>query len=319
MDELSSKYVDQFAVEKLINDKLKLVHHAPNKEDGTHDSSFHDFKNLSVLPEGVIESQNGKYIDISFPSSIKTRYEKNNMVKCRCYCLDQSKGDVIFIHGLFEDNIQIYQYFINMLNQQGLNVYLMVLPFHYERTPAESAFSGEYFWSADVHRSALAFKQAVYDLCQLYHYVKKKSGKPVWITGFSMGGGIGLSLVSLTQIDGIFVINPVCNITELMWNSVLFSTIKSDLERNDYTFEDIKELYSLYEPLNITDVKIPPDRVILAKGIYDQINDTRNYDMFNATWKLKHFLSYKAGHLNILRVPKLANDVSKYYFENASG
>ncbi|MCI0494019.1 hypothetical protein L0Z72_03360 [candidate division KSB1 bacterium] len=133
--------------------------------------------------------------------------------------------------------------------------------------------------------------------------------------GFSMGGGIGLSLVSLISIDGIFVINPVCNITELMWHSALFSTIKVDLEANGWSFEEIKNMYSLYEPLNIRDIKISKDNVVMAKGLYDQINDPQNYDLFNQTWGLKHELSYNAGHLNILRVPKLASDIVNFYFD----
>lgn len=279
------------------------------------DTSFCDFKDISLQPDDVIETQNEKYTEISFQSSIDTRYVENKLVKGRCFCAKESVGEIVFVHGLYEDNMEIYKFFISMLNEQGINVHLMVLPYHYERTPKQSAFSGEFFWSADVYRSALAFKQAVYDLAQFYTYVKTKTGRPVWIVGFSMGGGIGLSLVSLIPVNGIFVINPVCNITELMWHSALFSTIKNDLEANGLTVEYIQNMYSLYEPLNIKEIKISKDKVVMAKGLYDQINDPRNYDLFNQKWGLKHALSYNAGHLNILRVPKLAADIMNFYFD----
>jgi esterase/lipase len=315
VDEASSKYVDQIATQRLINDKLKNVHHSPDYSLAAINTSFRDFKHLSLKPVDVIETPREKYTEISFRSSIETRYQENNWVKGRCFCAKESVGELVFVHGLYEDNMEIYKFFISMLNEQGMNVHLMVLPHHYERTPKESAFSGEYFWSADVYRSALAFKQAVYDLAQFYSYIKNKTGRPVWIVGFSMGGGIGLSLVSLIPVDGIFVINPVCNITELMWHSALFSTIKLDLEANGLTFEYIKNMYSLYEPLNIKDIKISKEKVVMAKGLYDQINDPQNYDLFNQQWGLKHELSYNAGHLNILRVPKLAADITNFYFD----
>jgi esterase/lipase len=315
LDEASSKYVDQIATQRLINDKLTQVHHSLDHSMASVDSSFSDFNNLALKPAHVIETQKEKYIEISFRSAIQTRYEENNLVKGRCFCAEESVGDIVFVHGLYEDNMDIYKFFISMLNEHGMNVHLMMLPYHYERTPMESVFSGEYFWSADVYRSTLAFKQAVYDLAQFYTHVKTKAGRPVWIVGFSMGGGIGLSLVSLIPIDGIFVINPVCNITELMWHSALFSTIKNDLEANGLTFEYIQNMYSLYEPLNIKDIQISKDKVVMAKGLYDQINDPRNYDLFNQKWGLKNELSYKAGHLNILRVPKLAADITNFYFE----
>ena len=314
MDEASSKYVDQIATQRLIEEKLSLVNHYPDESAASIDTSFRDFNNLSMYPEGLKEIEKEKYTEIFFRSSINTEYHENNLVKCMHFYAKKSIGNIVLVHGLYEDNMEIYKFFISMLNEHGMSVYLMLLPYHYERTPNQSAFSGEYFWSANIYRSALAFKQAVYDLCQLYFYVKNKSGESVWITGFSMGGGVGLSVVSLISIDGIFVINPVCNITELMWHSSLFSTIKGDLEANGLTFDDIKIMYSLYEPLNIKDIKISRDKVVMAKGLYDQINDYRNYDLFKQRWGLKHVLSYKAGHLNILRVPKLASDIANFYF-----
>ena len=73
MDEASSKYVDQIATQRLINDKLKLVHHSPDHSMASIDTSFRDFKDISLQPDDVIETQNEKYTEISFQSSIDTR------------------------------------------------------------------------------------------------------------------------------------------------------------------------------------------------------------------------------------------------------
>ena len=100
-----------------------------------------------------------------------------------------------------------------------------------------------------------------------------------------------------------------------MWNSTLFSTIKNDLETNGFSYGDIEKMYSQFEPLDIEDIKLSRDKVVLAKGIYDRINDPHNYALFQDKWRLKHVLSYKAGHLNILRVPRLANDIADFYFD----
>ena len=315
MNEASSKYVDQIATERLINDKLKRVHHAPDQAGCAYDTSFDDFKALSSQPEGVIETRKGNTVEISFPSAVRTRYAENDRVRCRCALSARPVGNIIFVHGLYEDNVQIYGFFISMLNERGMNVYALTLPFHYERKPSTSLFSGEFFWSGDIHRSALAFKQAVYDLCQLYHYVKDRAQAAVWITGFSMGGGIALCLTSLVAIDGIFAINPVCNIAELVWTSALFATVKEDLEASGLTLENVQARYSAFEPLNVELMKTARDQVIVAKGLYDQINEPDNYDLLVAKWRIPHVLSYKAGHLNILRVPKLATDVTRFYLK----
>jgi len=315
VNEASSKYVDQIATQKLINDKLKRVHHAPDPAGYAYDTSFDDFKALASQPESVVETRRGHTVEISFPSAVQSGYAENDLVRCRCMQSARPIGDIIFVHGLYEDNVQIYNFLISMLNEQGMNVYALTLPFHYERQPSTSLFSGEFFWSGDIHRSALAFKQSVYDLYQLYHYVRSRSQGEVWITGFSMGGGIALCLTSLVAIDGIFAINPVCNIAELVWNSALFATVKEDLEASGLTLADIQARYSAFEPLNVAHIETARDKVIVAKGLYDQINDPKNYDLLVSKWRIQHVMCYKAGHLNILRVPKLAIDVTRFYCE----
>jgi pimeloyl-ACP methyl ester carboxylesterase len=313
VNEASSKYVDQIATQKLLEEKLSRVHHAPGESGSSYDTGFEDFSAARLSPNGVRQFTKESFTELSFRSSVSSQYEESNQVRCRVFRAKEPSGEVVFVHGLYEDNMQIYDFFIALLNEQGMNVHLLVLPFHYERKPGESAFSGEFFWSADVDRSAFAFKQAVYDLSQLYRHVKAKTGRKVWIVGFSMGGGVALRLASLLALDGVFVVNPVCNITELMWNSKLFSTVKDDLEANGQTFQMIKERYGDLEPLNMRDVKIARENVVLAKGLYDQINDPANYDLFAERWGVRHVLSYKAGHLNILRVPKMAVDIARFY------
>lgn len=315
MNEASSRYVDQIATQKLINEKLKLVHHVPDPAGWAYDTSFDDYGALAPRPEEVRESVRGNVIDISFPSAVRTGYAENDRVRCHCARASRPNGNVVFVHGLYEDNVQIYDFLISLLNGESLSVYALTLPFHYERKPAASLFSGEYFWSGDIHRNALAFKQAVYDLYQLYGHVKHSSHGPVWVIGFSLGGGISLCLTSLAPIDGVFTINPVCNIAELVWNSALFATVKEDLKASNLTLEDVRARYSAFEPLNVESTETALDKVVLAKGLYDQINDPDNYDLLAATWRMQHVLTYKAGHLNILRVPKLARDVARFYFE----
>jgi pimeloyl-ACP methyl ester carboxylesterase len=198
------------------------------------------------------------------------------------------------------------------LNEHGATVHLLLLPYHYTRKPEASAFSGEYFLSGDIDRSTLAYKQAVFDLHQVYAWVRAETGGAVGVVGFSMGGGIALSLSALTPLDGVFVINPVCNISSLVWTSPLFATVRSDLETGGVTFEDLSTLYATFEPLNATTVKTDRARLVLARSVYDQINDPANYDLLVERWGVRNVITYKAGHLNILRVPKLATDVFSF-------
>lgn len=318
MNESSSKYVDQIATEKLLLEKLTRVHHAPDPAADWSQAGFADFAQLAPLPQQVHEIPQGKITLLHFPSPLQTSFPENNQVICRIYPARQAQADLVFLHGLYEDNLEIYHYFITLLGSHGIRVTLLELPYHYERQPAASQFSGEYFWSGNLLRSALAHKQAVYDLYQVCNYLRQSARGPFGIAGFSMGGGISLSLAALVPLECLFLINPVCNISELVWSSALFNPIREDLQANGIDFATLKTRYQAYEPLEAPVGQTDSQRIFLARSLYDQINDPGNYDLLVARWDLQNVLAYKAGHLNILRVPRLASDVAEALLQPAA-
>ncbi len=312
MNESSSKYVDQIATQKLIAEKLSRVHHAPRLMGAANVKGLHRLAGVPESPIDLAERRNGRTIEYTFTSPIRSHHAENDVVYCKSYPVEHALGEVVFVHGLYEDNLKIYGFLIDMLHEQQLGVHLLILPYHYDRKPPASVFSGEYYWSADLERSLLAYEQAVHDLYQLYRYLCRRAQRPVWVVGFSMGGGVALTLASLQVLDGVFAVNPVCNFPHLVWHRPLFSTVKDDLLAGGIQLQDIECIYDGYDPLTIGTSATPEERIVLAKGIYDQINDPANYDMLAAKWHLRHVLTYKAGHLNILRVPKLAGDVASF-------
>ena len=171
---------------------------------------------------------------------------------------------LILVHGLFEDNLAIYDFFLSMLAGQGYDVYVLILPYHYHRKPVESLFSGEYFWSADLSRSAAAFKQAVYDLRQLYGYVATTSERPVRLAGFSMGAGVVLAFAAHEPLDAVFAINPVCNMSDLVWDTRIFSTIRRDLEAAGLGLHDARSAYAPFELLAVRAPATSPSRIAVA-------------------------------------------------------
>jgi pimeloyl-ACP methyl ester carboxylesterase len=312
MNEASSKYVDQIAVEKLINEKLRVVSHAPHGR-AVDPAPFSDFNLLPPLPAKVtasnVRTRRSLDVELEFDSPVRSPYPENNRVRCRVRRAAAPRASIVLVHGLFEENLEIYDFFISMLGEQGCDVYLLILPYHYHRKPVESAFSGEYFWSADLARSAQAFKQAVYDLRQLVGHVAATSPLPLRVAGFSMGAGVALALAARMEFAFVFAINPVCNMSELVWESALFSTIRRDLEAAGLGLADARAAYAPFEPLAVRAPATPAGRIAVARSIWDQINDPANYEKLIDTWGIRRVYDYRAGHLNILRVPRLASDI----------
>jgi pimeloyl-ACP methyl ester carboxylesterase len=312
MNRESSMYVDQIATAKLIGEKLGLMPHDPGPLAPADDTDVRLLSDLPGPPEEVAEVRTDGGSELTFPSALRTGIAENDVVRCRYSAADKPAGDLILVHGLYEDNPRLYDFFVAQANAEGMNVHVMTLPYHYGRTPAGSRFSGEFFWSANMRRSVQAYVQAVLDLCQLWKYARQRSGGPVGIAGFSMGGGIALSLAARTPLDRLVVVNPVCNIAHLVWTSVLFGPIRERLVRDGMSAADVASTFGVLEPLNADVRRTDAGNIALARSLYDQISDPANCDLLARKWSIRTVWEYKAGHLNILRLPRLAPDVARF-------
>jgi pimeloyl-ACP methyl ester carboxylesterase len=191
---------------------------------------------------------------------------------------------------------------------------MLILPYHYERKPETSLFSGEFFWSADLCRSQHAAKQAVFDLKISVGIVPYLAPLPTLITGFSMGGCISLRYFSLERkVAGVFLINPVTRLSQLIWESPLLHTVQKDLEAAGFNPDRAQSYFQTLDPMKNISPNLPSDRIALGYSIYDQVIQGWTYQEFIDHFRIKNILSYHAGHLNVLRVPKLPTDITHFF------
>jgi uncharacterized protein YdaL len=52
---------------------------------------------------------------------------------------------------------------------------------------------------------------------------------------------------------------------------------------------------------------------MIAYGEYDQVIEKKFYENLLNGIKPVKYIKYNAGHLNMLRVPRLANDISQFF------
>lgn len=307
MDENSSKYVDQLVMGKILEEKLTKVCHRP---EGTLASFCEPLYGGfgAIAPRALFRSKNETRWVMESPAGAAE--EENCIVPVYIYPARVQKKAVILVHGLFEENREMYQFLIGNLNRLGVTVYQTTLPYHYERKPVESAFSGEYFWSANINRCRRAFEQAVYELYQLHGSLQELISSPVPIIAFSMGAGVALSLLSLTEdIGQLFILNPVCSLSAVVWESPLCRTIKRDLEQCGFSNDDIVASYASFEPVSLLKRHSATSRVAIGYGVYDQITKPYQYRQLIDSCRIEKVYVYKSGHLNLLRVPKVAADI----------
>jgi len=313
MNEASSRFVDNLVMEKLVSEKLLQVRHTPTSDsDDLYCNLFNG--SIPVLANSfTICEKNPR--SLVFSSPLVSDYAENNAVPVTIHATDkeESIGRIILVHGLFEENRDIYTFLIQNLNKLGYDIYQTTLPFHYERKPAVSLFGGEYFWSANVQRSRFAFKQSVLENYHLFTYLKSFDSKPVHFLSFSMGGGVTMMLRSLADdLDKVFLMNPTCSLSSIVWDSPLCKTIKIDLINFGWDLTKIVEVYSHFDPATqLQNMQL--SNTAIGYGLYDMITSEKQYAELIAKVHFAHSIQYQSGHLNLLRVPKLAGDIHSFF------
>lgn len=312
MDEASSKYLDTIVMSKLLEERLEKVSHKPQVSPSEIEQEL--FADLDTAKEAALVNEIHGSSDLELISPVNTTYESNRTCRIKLFPAEQASASIILVHGLYEDNRDIYSFLIKGLNEIGYSVHLMTLPYHFERTPDSSLFSGEYFWSADISRTRSAYKQAVYELYQFYTYLKESSALPVYLSGFSMGAAVSLTLLSLVDdITALFAINPPSGLSDIVWDSPLCRTIKRDFLDHGYSEDDLQRAFASLEPKSQHVSSVDVDRLCLAYALYDQVTEQYHYENIKKEWNLIHTIEYKAGHLNTLRVPRLARDMDTFF------
>ncbi len=310
MNEASSKYVDQLALDKLVSEKLQLVHHYPGKNIDLTTSVSDLIKGIEHIQEPVFEKNSSGF---AFKSAANSGYEENDICPVYSFECENAKSSIVFTHGLFEENRKIYSFLFRNLNNAGLNVYMCTLPYHYERKPKNALFSGEYFWSADFERTRNAFVQGIFDVYALYKFIVKKNSHDVFLTGFSMGGAVNLVLgAAMKEIKGIVAINPAASLSEIVWDSPLCRTMKDDFLEAGYTWEQLKNAYKTFEPASIDIDLYNSGRFMICYALYDLVTSPDIYRAFIDKWHIHNVHEYKSGHLNTLHVPRLAQDIFNF-------
>jgi pimeloyl-ACP methyl ester carboxylesterase len=278
MDEASSRFVDRLAMDKLLQEKLGRVHH----------------RQPSPVPEAtppVCETQGLR----SFPAA-------------------EPRATVLFVHGLFEEQSEIYRFLFSGLNRLGYSVELFLLPYHYERKPADSLFSGEFFFSANLYRTRQAFLQASLEIGESYRRLARASQRPIFLAGFSMGATIALqAALRLQGVPAVCLINPPAGLADLIWTSPLCQTIRADIEADNLDHAAVAAYFRDIDPLFVDVGAIDRERVLMIQALFDLVTRQEQYEALAEVWRFPHRQKYHAGHLNTLRVPRMAEDMARFF------
>jgi len=240
-----------------------------------YDYERKDFKVKETL---ISENENFKKYRFEFESFIQTQYPEAN--KAVGYFFEPNKKInnkiLLFLHGMGDKNLSPLTWFPQKFAEAGISSYLLILPYHFERTPPGMK-SGKKYLLDDMDDTIKDFKQAVVDLRTSMDVLERKyNAVDFSIMGFSFGGMIGIIAMAIDERikNGVFVVTGG-NYLYITWRSLATKTLrkKYEIESNYSVYgcsEQIcREVHKNYsEYINKLKTTKDLDNVPYVKGCY---------------------------------------------------
>jgi len=123
----------------------------------------------------------------------------------------RSRATLVALHGfgMGQPRLGAIAMFAGEWFRRGLDVALVTLPFHGDRTPPDARFSGEYFAVPDVSRLAGAVRRAIYEIDRVTLWLRERTQAPVGLLGMSLGGYLTSLMAGLYgDLDFVIPIVP---------------------------------------------------------------------------------------------------------------
>ncbi|MCM3603137.1 alpha/beta hydrolase [Robertmurraya korlensis] len=320
---LISKFIDRYALYDLHKKKSKISHYL-TPQDITQETidreTFYKSNPVNVTIDLSSTEKDYKIGSFAFNSSLPSGITNNDMVKGDVFLNEdeENKPNIIFVHGWrMESFDRIKKIFHDrIMNEFGWNMYYFPLPFHFQRQPEDSLYSGELMISANINRTVDSTRQGIVDLRTLINWLKINKKGPIYLVGVSLGGWItNLAATLEEEIDGIVSIFYANKLSHSIWNTIPGKFIKKDLEQNGVTYEDLERYWDILDPSQAKP-KVNKNNILLISGRFDQYIDLNDANHLWEAWGKPPRHIYNCGHAGIvLQRTKIATDTLSFIHE----
>ncbi|MDP4147251.1 MAG: alpha/beta hydrolase [Bacillota bacterium] len=255
---------------------------------------------------------------LKFLSEINNGDSNINSIFHYNMCTDKENStSIILVHGWRASQLnRLESVFLDSFIEKKYNIYSYVLPFHMERCPNISLYSGEYFFSANVSRTLKSVQQSISDIRALIRYIKEKRKDKIIIIGLSLGGLISNLLCEVEEDINLLISLFYANdLSFTAFETEAGKFIKEDFIENDFDINILRNSWSIINP-SLKKPVIDLDKILLVSGIYDKYVLNEDTDKLWINWdKPKRYL-YECGHSGIvLSKSRIKYDVLKFIDE----
>lgn len=220
----------------------------------------------------------------------------------------RAKTAVIMLHGGFASAFTAEKLIAPPFVARGMDVIAPALPWHMARAPTNSAYSGQYLLSGDIPRLVRGFAQGAQDAAALAMGLREIGYQRVFAGGISLGGNIAAQLVSIAQLDGIYLLIPAVDPFVTIWQTPIGAGIVRAARQAGYPDAQVARAMRLITPLLLGPPRTPAARILVVHGRDDLLCPPDPITTLVRSWGLGDVRRLAAGHrsfgLHLLTIRK---------------
>lgn len=198
---------------------------------------------------------------------------------------------LILIHGYLSGHHAIEEraWPIAALNQRGLDVALFVLPFHGLRGNGRRPL----FPGSDPRFTVEGFRQAIFDLGSLVHYLRAEGSPHVGAMGMSLGGyTTALAATTLPDLDFAIPFVPLASIADFARDN---GRLVGTPEEREEQHRLLEEAHRIVSPLG-RPPRTPRERLLVLAGERDRVTPIRHAERIAGHFDAP-LVRFSGGHI----------------------
>lgn len=221
------------------------------------------------------------------------------------------RGDaaVIMLHGGFAASFMAEKLFAQPFLAAGMDVFAIALPWHMERAPAASAYSGQYLLGGDVPRLVRGFAQGTQDAAVLAAALRGSGYSRVFAGGISLGGNIAAQLARLAELDGLYMLIPAADPHVTIWQTPIGAGIVRAARLAGFADDHVARAMRLITPRLLEPPRTKAARMVIVHGEHDLLCPPGPISALAEDWNIRNVRRLPAGHrtfgLHIFKVRRM--------------
>ncbi len=235
----------------------------------------------------------------AFPSPMSSPYAENNICSGVLWHGDgnrEASTAVVMMHGAFAPSFTAEKVISVPLLDKNVHMFTLTAPYHMERAPKHSKYSGQYLLSGDIPRLIAALIQSAAEVRALVAYLRTAGYETVVLFGTSMGGNVASQVLTMTKVEGGFLFIPAVDFAQVIEEASLARAARRSARAAGFESQEIERAMKVVTPYVLGKPLCGTSRVHIHYGTRDRQVLPKTVERLIEEWPGVHATVWDKSH-----------------------